>query len=95
VAETLSSNLWALKACLGASQVCIAALRGVSECRPRAVAACDIKVETFTRRHQCEFSLCAPLLEPVGEAVDQAVPEHLDRDDKAWAGGNRVKSLSQ
>src|SRR4051794_23298765 len=33
---------------------------------------------------------CAPLLEPIGEAVDQAVPERLDRD-KAWAVGNRAK----
>ncbi|MGF7212660.1 hypothetical protein GGE65_007295 [Skermanella aerolata] len=51
----------------------------------------NVEIEAFTRRHQCEFSLYTPFLEPVGEAVDQAAPERLDRHDQSWASGKCVK----
>src|SRR4051795_11748086 len=45
------------------------------------IAVRNVEIEAFTRCHHRKFSLCTPLLEPVGEAIDQAVPERLDRHD--------------
>src|SRR3954470_9163177 len=91
-AELLSAAGYAaLKFCLFASQVCLAAPRRASKLRPCEIALRNVEVEAFTRCHHRELSLCTPLLEPVGEAVGQAAPERLDRDDNAWAVGDRVK----
>ena len=73
----------ALKACLVASGACIAAPRHASKLRPYEIAVCNVEIEAFTRCQQCEFSLGTPRLEPVGEAVDQAVPKRLDGDENA------------
>jgi hypothetical protein len=70
---------------------CLATLRHAGKLRHYEVAVRNVEIEAFTRRHQCELGLCTPLLEPVGEAVDQAVPERLDRHDQAWAVRNRIK----
>src|SRR3954464_1047275 len=91
-AELLSATSYAaLKFCLFASQVCLAAPRRASKLRPYEIALRNVEIEAFTRCHHRELSLCTPLLEPVGEAVGQAAPQRLDRDDNAWAVGDRVK----
>src|SRR5919112_2518933 len=91
-AELLSAAGYAaLKICLVASGACIAAPRHASKLRPYEIAVCNVESEAFTWCHHRQFSLCTPFFEPGGEAVDQAAPERLDRDENAWAGGNRVK----
>ena len=91
-AELLSAAGYAaLKTCLVASGACIAAPRHASKLRPYEIAVCNVESEAFTWCHHRQFSLCTPFFEPGGEAVDQAAPERLDRDENAWAGGNRVK----
>jgi hypothetical protein len=71
----------ALMSCLVAGWDCLATLRHAGKLRPYEIAVRNVEIEAFTRCHHRKFSLCTPLLEPVGEAIDQAVPERLDRHD--------------
>jgi hypothetical protein len=77
----------ALMSCLVAGWDCLATLRHAGKLRPYEIAVRNVEIEG----HQCELGLCASLLEPVGEAIDQAVPERFDRHDQARAVGNRIK----